>query len=184
MTGEHGTTGRRGGSWWWRGVAALGLVFLTVSVTLGLVWFFSDPQPDSGAWLELLSWRAGVVGMFAGTGIGLAALVVSVLALRAQKKAEQQPDPTSSAAPEGALEPEGGIGTGAAPSPAQQPAGPSQLPAASAEQERQSDGPPRSYGGDHIEFRGDTFSGPVIGKQVNQPASPPAPPPTNEEDLP
>lgn len=108
MSGKRDTVGRAGR--WWRGLAVAGLAPLMVSVIPGLMWFLSDPQPESRAWSEALSWRASVVGML----VGVAALVVSVLALRDQKRAARRAAPADPSCGG----PESGSSGHAGPSPA------------------------------------------------------------------
>ncbi|MFI6816094.1 hypothetical protein ACIBG7_27065 [Nonomuraea sp. NPDC050328] len=171
MPRERDVAARAGSRWWWRGLAVAAVVVLAGSVRLGLVWLFSDPQPDSREWLETLSWRAGVVGMFTGVLIGVAALLVSVLALRSQRRAVGPwavPARTSGAP---ARTPAAGATEGPLHTSQPQPPSSAQRATATAADEPggQAGGSHRSYGGDHVEFRGGTFHGPVVGKQVNPP---------------
>ncbi|MFC4016024.1 hypothetical protein ACFOY2_53055 [Nonomuraea purpurea] len=93
---------REPGSWLWRGVAIAAIVVLTASLAAGLVWFFADPLQLPAEVLEMLDQRASVVGMFTGMTVGVAGLVVAMVALRAQMRAErmQQATPATTASPE------------------------------------------------------------------------------------
>ncbi|NUP75957.1 MAG: hypothetical protein HOV96_00205 [Nonomuraea sp.] len=88
---------RAAGSRWWRVVAVAAVVVLAASLALALLWFFADPLHLPGPVLEVLDQRASVVGMFAGMALGTAALVVALVALRAQLRAE--PAPAGQSAP-------------------------------------------------------------------------------------
>lgn len=130
------------------------IVVLTVLLMAGLAGFFADPLGLPPQVLEVLDKRASVVSMF----IGAAGLVVAVVALLLQTRADagqatSQPV-TASAVP--------GI--------------PGTSPVGSPSQDAAPEGGRRTYGGDHIEFHHNTFSGTVIGKQASKPLPPPTPP--------
>ncbi|WP_431917955.1 hypothetical protein [Nonomuraea jabiensis] len=83
------------GSRLWRAVAMIAVVVLAASLAVGLVWFFADPLHLPKDLLEVLDQRASVVGMFTGTMVGVAGLVVAVMALRtdrAQRATVAAPD--------------------------------------------------------------------------------------------
>ncbi|MEZ7132644.1 hypothetical protein ACBR40_45540 [Nonomuraea sp. AD125B] len=82
---------RVAGSRLWRVVAIASIVVLAVCLVAVLVWFFADPLHLPDDLLQVLDQRASVVGMFTGMALGTAALVVSVVALRAQLRAEHAP---------------------------------------------------------------------------------------------
>ncbi|MGW6505509.1 hypothetical protein [Nonomuraea angiospora] len=81
-------TERAAGSRLWCGVAIAALVVPAA----GLLWFFADPLHLPPEILTAPDQRASVVGMFAGVGIGVAGLLVAVVALRAQIRAQLAPD--------------------------------------------------------------------------------------------
>ncbi|MEU7864224.1 hypothetical protein [Nonomuraea sp. NPDC049141] len=87
------------GSRLWRGVAITALVVLAVSLVAGLLWFFADPLHLPADVLTVLDQRASVVGMLAGVGIGVAGLVIALMAPHAQARAERTP-PAPIAAPD------------------------------------------------------------------------------------
>jgi hypothetical protein len=94
---------RTPGSRLWRGVA---IVVVAACLVAGLLWFFADPLRLPTEVLEVLDQRAGVVGMFTGMAIGVAGLVIAVVALRAQVRADHA-QPAGGAAPDApAAEPE------------------------------------------------------------------------------
>ncbi|GIH52938.1 hypothetical protein SAMN05421833_129110 [Microbispora rosea] len=132
------------------------IVVLVGLLAVGLVGFFADPLHLPPQLLQVLDQRASVVSMF----IGAAGLVVAVVALLLQVRADarQATSPSAAAAPAEA-------------SVLQTP------PAESPLQRTESGGERRTYGGDHIEFHHSTFGGTVVGKQVTGP-TPSAPPPT------
>lgn len=114
--------------------------------------------------LEQADRLASVLGVF----VGLAGLGVSVYGLRHQ--AGHAPVDHGVTSPPGVV-------TGIAPSLPGPGVRHGEAPASPAEP-AEPDGPdgPRSevarqYGGDHMEFHGDTFHGPVIGKSVNGPGN-------------
>ncbi|MFD0478275.1 hypothetical protein ACFQ0B_66430 [Nonomuraea thailandensis] len=72
-------------------MAIVALVVLTVCLVAVLVWFFADPLHLPDKVLQVLDQRASVAGMFTGMALGAAALVVAVVALRAQLRAEPVP---------------------------------------------------------------------------------------------
>ncbi|MFD8559684.1 hypothetical protein ACFV1N_20585 [Streptosporangium canum] len=78
--------GRATGSRLWRGMAIIALVVLAACLVAGLLWFFRGPLD-----LAILDQRASVIGMFTGMLLGAAGLVVAVLALRAQRRADRIP---------------------------------------------------------------------------------------------
>jgi hypothetical protein len=79
------------GSRRWRVVAIIAVVVLAACLVAGLLWFFADPLHLSAQVLQVLDQRASVIGMFTGMALGVAGLVVAVLALRAQARAERTP---------------------------------------------------------------------------------------------
>ncbi|MEU6726404.1 hypothetical protein ABZ917_22115 [Nonomuraea wenchangensis] len=81
--GDEGVAGSR----LWRAVAIASIVMLVVCLVAVLVWFFADPLHLPDDLLQVLDQRASVVGMFTGMALGAAALLVSVVALRAQLRA-------------------------------------------------------------------------------------------------
>lgn len=95
----------------WRVVAIAAVVVLAACLAAGLLWFFADPLDLPDQVLQVLDQRASVVGMFTGMTLGAAGLVVAVVALRAQLRAEHIPaqaeqqatPPTVSASDEGAV---------------------------------------------------------------------------------
>ncbi|MEU5869790.1 hypothetical protein ABZ815_52120 [Nonomuraea sp. NPDC047529] len=101
--------GRAPGSRLWRVVAIAAVVVLAVCLAAGMLWFFADPLHLPDQVLQVLDQRAGVVGMFTGMALGAAALVVAVVALRAQLRGEnalaqaQATPPTVSSSGEGAV---------------------------------------------------------------------------------
>lgn len=72
----------------WRVVAIIALIVLAVCLAAGLLWFFADPLRLPDQVLQVLDQRASVVGMFAGMALGAAALVVAIVALRAQLRTD------------------------------------------------------------------------------------------------
>ncbi|MEV4020005.1 hypothetical protein AB0J35_56960 [Nonomuraea angiospora] len=82
--------GHMPGSRLWRGVMIAGVVMLAASLGAGLVWFFADPLHLPEDVLQVLDQRASVVGMFTGMLVGVAGLVVAVVALRAQVHADRR----------------------------------------------------------------------------------------------
>ncbi|MEU8252362.1 hypothetical protein [Nonomuraea sp. NPDC048916] len=78
--------GRATGSRLWHGIAIIALVVLAACLVAGLLWFFRSPLD-----LTILDQRASVIGMFTGMLLGAAGLVVAVLALRAQRRADRIP---------------------------------------------------------------------------------------------
>ncbi|MFI7611015.1 hypothetical protein ACIBP6_07280 [Nonomuraea terrae] len=83
--------GRATGSRLWRGMAIIALVVLAASLASGLLWFFADPLNLPPQLLDTLDQRASVIGMFTGMLLGAAGLVVAVMALRAQTRADRIP---------------------------------------------------------------------------------------------
>ncbi|MFE0147889.1 hypothetical protein ACFWY5_12135 [Nonomuraea sp. NPDC059007] len=180
--------GRTAGSRRWRVVAVIASVLLVASLMAGLVWFFADPLNLPPTLLEALDQRASVLAMFTGTTVGAAGLIVAVLALRAQTRAEPAPPdaghvtpPQVSASGErsvaiGGANP-GIIATGDNARNVQhraQVSGPGRVYQAGGEQNvHEGDDHPRSYDGDHVELHHNTFTGKVVGKQVNTPTPPP-----------
>jgi hypothetical protein len=90
---------RAAGSRLWRIVAIAASIVLVVCLAAVLVWFFADPLHLPDELLQVLDQRASVTGMFTGTALGAAALVVSVVALRAQLRAEHVPDQAAPSPP-------------------------------------------------------------------------------------
>lgn len=159
---------RAAGARLWRGVAVAALVLLVVSLVAGLLWFFADPLHLPPHLLAVLDQRASVVGMFAGVGIGVAALVVAVVALRAQTRAASTPPAAVSTGD--------GVRNGQM---SAEVSGQGRVYQAGGDQTiHEGDDHRRTYGGDHIEFHHNTFPGKVIGKQV----SGPEPAPSDEGD--
>jgi hypothetical protein len=78
--------GRATGSRLWRGMAIIALVVLAACLVTGLLWFFRGPLD-----LDILDQRASVIGMFSSMLLGVAGLLVAVLALRAQRRADRIP---------------------------------------------------------------------------------------------
>lgn len=76
--------GRATGSRLWRGMAIIALVVLAACLVAGLLWFFRGPLD-----LAILDQRASVIGMFSGMLLGMAGLVVAMVALRAQTRADR-----------------------------------------------------------------------------------------------
>ncbi|WP_173529487.1 hypothetical protein [Nonomuraea antri] len=72
-------------------MAIAAAVVLAGCLAAGLVWFFADPLNVPAGVLEILDQRASVVGMFTGMMLGVAGLIVAVVALRAQRRAESAP---------------------------------------------------------------------------------------------
>ncbi|MEV3985314.1 hypothetical protein [Nonomuraea sp. NPDC049758] len=83
--------GPASGSRLWRVVAIAAVVLLGACLAAGVLWFFADPLHLPDQVLQVLDQRASVVGMFTGMALGAAALVVAVVALRAQLRAEHTP---------------------------------------------------------------------------------------------
>ncbi|TMR07592.1 tetratricopeptide repeat protein [Nonomuraea turkmeniaca] len=88
----------------WRSVAVAAVAVLAVSLAAGLAWFFADPLHLPAGVLAALDQRASVVSMITGMTVGVAGLVVAVLALRAQTRADRTP-PVAIATPEASAEP-------------------------------------------------------------------------------
>jgi hypothetical protein len=162
----------------WRGVAIIALMLLAASLAGGLLWFFADPLHLSPEILAALDQRASVVGMFAGMAIGVAGLVVAVLALRAQTHADRTPTADSSGTqlkvPSVSAEGEQSIvSSGDNARNVQmwaQASGQGRVYQATGDQSiHESEDHRRTYGGDHVEFHGNTFTGKVVGKQVHSP---------------
>ncbi|MGW3353735.1 hypothetical protein ACWDA3_61620 [Nonomuraea rubra] len=82
---------RAAGSRLWRIVAIAASIVLAVCLAAVLVWFFADPLHLPDELLQVLDQRASVAGMFTGMALGAAALVVAMVALRAQLRAEHVP---------------------------------------------------------------------------------------------
>lgn len=74
-----------------RSLAVAGTIVLVICLAAGVLWFFADPLHVPDQVLQVLDQRASVVGMFTGMVLGAAALVVAVVALRAQLRAEDVP---------------------------------------------------------------------------------------------
>ncbi|MEV4365930.1 hypothetical protein AB0J71_02595 [Nonomuraea sp. NPDC049637] len=91
MSKTSSGAGRATGSQLWRVVAIAAAVVLGLCLVAGVLWFFADPLHLPDQVLQVLDQRASVVGMFTGMALGAAALLVAVLALRAQLRAEQSP---------------------------------------------------------------------------------------------
>ncbi|GGK94163.1 hypothetical protein Sme01_56860 [Sphaerisporangium melleum] len=83
--------GRATGSRLWRGMAIIALLVLSASLLAALLWFFAEPLRLSPEMLAILNQRAGVAGLFTGMLLGTAGLVVAVVALRAQTRADRIP---------------------------------------------------------------------------------------------
>ncbi|MET8992844.1 hypothetical protein ACFYUK_22130 [Nonomuraea wenchangensis] len=173
---------RVAGSRLWRIVAIASTGVLAICLVAVLVWFFADPLHLPDDVLQVLDQRASVVGMFTGMALGAAALVVSAVALRAQLRAEPVPAPAAPSTPPAAVA-SGGDSPGVV-STADgarnvrmegTASGQGRVYQAGGDQTINEGGDHRrTYGGDHIEFHHSTFSGNVVGKQVN--SSPPASP--------
>jgi hypothetical protein len=184
---------------WWRGVAITALVMLAASLAAVLLWFFADPLHLPKDVLEVLEQRASVAGMFTGMGLGVAGLVVAVVALRAQARAERAQGATvaPSRGPSDAArntrpqvsapgersvaiggDNSGIVATGDGARNVQlraEASGQGRVYQSGGDQHlHQGDDQRRTYGGDHLEFHHNTFPGTVIGKQVN--LRDPAPP--------
>ncbi|MER7366340.1 hypothetical protein [Nonomuraea wenchangensis] len=80
-------------------MAIAAVVVLAICLAAGLLWFFADPLHLPDQVLQVLDQRASVVGMFTGMVLGAATLVVAVVALRAQLRAEHA---SAAAEPQGA----------------------------------------------------------------------------------
>ncbi|MER6576774.1 hypothetical protein [Nonomuraea sp. NPDC001023] len=91
MSKTSSGAGRATKSQLWRVVAIAAAVVLGLCLVAGVLWFFADPLHLPDQVLQVLDQRASVVGMFTGMALGAAALLVAVLALRAQLRAEQSP---------------------------------------------------------------------------------------------
>ncbi|MBX6381846.1 MAG: hypothetical protein IRZ07_02555 [Microbispora sp.] len=133
------------------------IVVLAVLLAAGLVGFFADPLGLPPQVLDVLDKRASVMSMF----IGAAGLIVAVVDLLLQVRADAGQVTSQSAA------------TPAAPGITP--------PIGSPSREATPESGRRTYGGDHIEFHHNIFSGPVIGKQVAGPR-PPTPPTSVDGD--
>lgn len=81
--------GRATGSRLWRGMAIIALVVLAVCLVAGLLGFVYDPFNLPPELLAALDQRASVIGMFSGMLLGVAGLVVAMVALRAQTRADR-----------------------------------------------------------------------------------------------
>ncbi|MGN9789144.1 hypothetical protein ACTMTF_47680 [Nonomuraea sp. ZG12] len=81
--------GRATGSRLWRGMAIIVLVVLAASLVAGVLGFVYDPFNLPPKLLETLDQRASVIGMFSGMLLGVAGLVVAMVALRAQRHADR-----------------------------------------------------------------------------------------------
>lgn len=68
------------------------IVVLTVSMGMGLVWFFADPLHVPEDVLEVLDQRASVIGMFSSMLMGAAGLVVAMLGLRPELRSRPVDD--------------------------------------------------------------------------------------------
>lgn len=132
-------------------MAIAAIVVLAGLLVVGLVGFFADPLHLPPQVLEVLDQRASVVSMF----IGSAGLVVAVVALLLQVRADARQAASQPAAAAPAV-----------------PGVPQTPPAGSPVQRTVSGGERHSYGGDHIEFHGNAFGGTVVGKQVTGPTPP------------
>jgi hypothetical protein len=184
---------RAAGARLWRSLAIIALVLLAVSLVAGLLWFFADPLHVPAPLLAVLDQRASVVGMFAGVGIGVAALVVAVVALRTQTRATTPPPAAVSAPdapaarqktmPQASAEGERSIAIGGGNSGIVSTGDGVrnvQMQAQASDQGRVyqaagdqtidvGDDHRRTYGGDHIVFHHNTFHDKVVGKQVSGP---------------
>ncbi|MFG1967628.1 hypothetical protein [Nonomuraea sp. NPDC049028] len=186
------------GSWLWRGVAIIAVVVLAASLAAGLVWFFADPLRLPKDVLETLDQRASVVAMFTGMALGVAGLVVAMMALRAPTRADHTPPAATATpdagqqAPQVAAEGERSIAIGSGSGSGNSSivstgdgARNVQMRADASEQGRvcQTGGDQtireggdhrRTYGGDHIEFHHSTFHDKVVGKRMitPEPAAP------------
>lgn len=156
------------GSRLWRIAAIAASIVLVICLAAVLVWFFADPLHLPDQVLQVLDQRASVAGMFSGMALGAAALVVSVVALRAQPRAEYAP---AQAEQQGTPSPPPAVsasGDGARNVRMQAEAsGQGRVYQASGNQSINEGDDRRAYGGDHIEFHHNTFHDKVVGKQVN-----------------
>ncbi|MEU1385953.1 MULTISPECIES: hypothetical protein [unclassified Nonomuraea] len=71
-------------------MAIIAVVVLAACLAGGVLWFFADPLHLPDQVLQVLDQRASVVGMFTGMALGAAGLVVAVVALRAQVRADRR----------------------------------------------------------------------------------------------
>ncbi|MFG1967625.1 hypothetical protein [Nonomuraea sp. NPDC049028] len=179
------------GSRLWRGVAVIALVVLAASLVAGLLWFFADPLRLPPALLATLDQRASVIGMVTGMLLGTAGLVVAVVALRAQTRADRTPAATAlpetasaeQKAPQVTAEGERSIALGGGDTGIvstgdgarnvrmrAQASGQGRVYQAGGDQSiHEGEDHRRTYGGDHLEFHHNTFHDKVVGKQVHSP---------------
>ncbi|MBE1592359.1 hypothetical protein ACFPOI_17090 [Nonomuraea angiospora] len=99
MSKTSSAAGRRPGLRLWRVVVIAAVVVLVLRLAAGLLWFFADPLHLPDYVLQVLDQRASVVSMFTGMALGAAALVVAVVALRAQLRAEHTPTAAGQSTP-------------------------------------------------------------------------------------
>ncbi|MFI7455436.1 hypothetical protein ACIBQX_48815 [Nonomuraea sp. NPDC049714] len=151
-------------------MAIAAAVVLAASLTAGLIWFFADPLAVPDKWVEILSWRASVISMFAGIAFGLTGLVVAMVTLQAQTRAEHRQAQVSAS---GTTAGPATTGPSRSPEPAVSPAH---------RQEDPTDDHQRTYGSDHIEFHHNTFHGTVVGKHVSSLKPEPSPAAKDEDE--
>ncbi|MFI9846751.1 hypothetical protein ACIHFD_57695 [Nonomuraea sp. NPDC051941] len=182
---------RAPGSRLWRGMAIIALVVLVASLVAGLLWFFADPLHLPPELLSTLDQRASVIGMFTGMLLGAAGLVVAVVALRAQTRADRTPaagialPETATAeqkATQVAAEGERSIAIGGDNSGIVSTGDGARnvQPRAQASGQGRGQAGGGAYGGDHLEFHHNIFTGKVVGKQVSGPE--PAPPDGDDDE--